>query len=469
MNAFLMRLGLAGLLVLGATVVNAATSTTTTTTTTARSTSTAGTTTAGTTATVRTTSTTAAGTTATVRTTTTTAAATTSTTNAPQAVARTGGASTIKVVFPTAATPATDSEKAMARESAYRLAHWATYGFRFYLVHRAENEFTNLYVDSVTDDLYWHADFLSEDNRYRYTYGSDSMYLTGVSHVGAQATMRSATPAAATTTTAATGTGTAATTTTAAPAPAATSTTTGDPGDPITGVTVSDVTEENIGGVNMAVATVDPANFNYTTWQDYYLDKDGKVQTPEQVKAARDAAVAANTNAPLFYFMRNPWHLNYTRRMDTESQTVSVTADLGRDTVHHLVAKAIISYYKQKVAQHEMLNFVAQAYVSGISGYTVTDNGPNKPKTVTASVTLLLPKAIYMEQGGLYEQWRHNFFNIRDYSGIERGANDYYGQSFYARSGMYRSNGGDYTRRRAFAPPPVTVTTSTTTAAATTN
>jgi hypothetical protein len=422
MNAFLMRLGLAGLLVLGATVANAATAPTTTTTTTARTSSTAGTT--------------AAVSTTTARTTTTAAAATTST-SAPMAVARTGGSSTIKVVFPVAATPATDSEKAMARESAYRLAHWATYGFRFYLVHRAENEFTNLYVDSVTDELYWHADFLSEDNRYRYTYGSAAMYLTGVSSVGSQASRPPAAAAPAAGTTAP------ATTTTAAPAA---TTTTGDPGDPITGVTVSDVTEENIGGVNMAVATVDPANFNYTAWQDYYLDSTGQVKTPAEVKTARDAAMAANTNPPLFYYMRNAWHLNYTRRMDTQSQTVQVTAELGRDSVHHLIAKAIIEYYKSKVEAHEMLNFVAQAYVGGISGYTVTDNGADKPKTVTASVTLLLPKEIYMEQGGLYEQWRYNFFNIRDFSGIERGANDYYGQSYYDRGGMYRSR-GDFQRR----------------------
>lgn len=426
MNAFLMRLGLAGLLVLGATAAvyaAAAPSTTTTTTTTARSSSTTG-----------------ASTTATVRSSTTTTAAAATSTSAPMAVARTGGASTIKVVYPVAATPATDSEKAMARESAYRLAHWATYGFRFYLVHRAENEFTNLYVDSVTDELYWHADFLSEDNRYRYTYGSASMYLTGVSSVGNQATVAAtAAPAAGTTTT---------TTTT----PAATTAPAGDPGDPIAGVTVSDVTEENIGGVNMAVATVDPANFNYTAWQDYYLDTTGNRQTAEFVKQKRDEAIAANSNPPLFYYMRNAWHLNYTRRMDTQSQTVSVTADLGRDTVHHLVAKAIIEYYKTKVSNHEVLNFVAQAYVGGISGYTVTDNGADKPKTVTASVTLMLPKEIYMEQGGQYEQWRYNFFNIRDYSGIERGANDYYGQSYYARSGMYRSN-GDYTRRRASSGP----------------
>jgi hypothetical protein len=432
-----MRLGLAGLLVLGASAVAYAATAPTTTTTTARTTSSsAGTTTT----TARTTSSTAATTTTTARTTTgttTTAAAGTST-SAPMAVARTGGSSTIKVVFPVAATPATDSEKAMARESAYRLAHWATYGFRFYYVHRGDNEFTNLYVDSVTDELYWHADFLSEDNRYRYTYGSAAMYLTGVSSVGNQAARPATTaPAAGTTTT----------TTTTAPAPAAT-TATGDPGDPINGVTVSDVTEENIGGVNMAVATVDPANFNYTAWQDYYVDTAGAVLTPAQVQTARTTATTEGKNAPLYYYMRNAWHMNYARRMECQAQTVQVTAELGRDSVHHLIAKAILEYYKSKVDAHEVLNFVAQAYVSGISGYTVTDNGADKPKTVSASVTLLLPKTIYMEQGGLYEQWRYNFFNIRDYSGIERGANDYYGQSYYDRSGTYRS-GGDLQRRRA--------------------
>jgi hypothetical protein len=381
-------------LAFGATAPTTPTTTTTPATTTTGTTSTTGSTTgrpATATGTAPATSTTGPSSSITIGTAGTTTPPATTTPAATTPTSGTASAAPFTVILPISGDAPTASELESINELAANTARFATYGFRFFYVHRIEDEFTDMAETHRGDRLYWHADEIADDDRWSYALGADAMYINLPDLDGTTE-----------------------------------------------GVTIGAPETRQMGGRNVVAVTIDPSAFSYDAWLDSYRNNAGESFTQAQYNAMTEAQRGA------LYIVRSPLQQNHSNRMASADHTVNVTVDLGPDAVNHLVANALISYYRTQTAEYKLLNFVAHAYVSGISNLSVTQEG--ETWKVTADIALRIPNDIYLHQGAEAQQWRYNYFNIRDFSGID-AANSYYGAGLESRGGYGlggSATGGNY-------------------------
>jgi hypothetical protein len=374
-------------------------------------------------------------------TTTTTAAAATTTTAAPAATTTTAAAATtaagvgavngpIKAVVPAEGAAVTDADKMKAIEDANDLAHYATFGFRFFYVQRQdEDKFSNL-ITERTEELYWHADYLSDEDdrgydRWYFAYGEHGMYLSKVSV-----------------------------------------------GQALTGTRIADqATEEAVGSTKVAAAGVDASGYDRNQWLDGYADARGNRYQASQVNLQNWTATDSEGRTVRVVRQRNQWQQTHDRySASVDSGTLNACSALDADVSRHIIGRALMQHYRTDLWDHPDLNFVAHAFLVSLGNYTERKNAAGEVDGVCADVVIRLPNrdTIYMAHGGLYSQWRYNFHNLRDFSGIDP-ANSYYGATYYTRRTSWDyEDAVAYSRRLAEMAAASATTTTTAAGAATT-